>query len=59
MWILVSDVYDQEMEVLQGSILYVTLFVVKINVITICSRNGVDESLCVDLEVLCRSKHKV
>ena len=40
-----SDFYDQEMGVLQGSILPVTLFIVKINSITSCLRNGVDKSL--------------
>ena len=50
-----SDFYDQEMGVPQGSILSVTLFIVKINSITSCIRNGVDKSLFVD--DLYRSKH--
>ena len=36
------------MGVPQGSILSVTLFIVKINSITSCIRNGVDKSLFVD-----------
>ena len=43
-----SDFYDQEMGVPQGSILSVTLFIVKINSITNCIRNGVAKSLFVD-----------
>ena len=43
-----SDFYDQESGVPQGSILSVTLFIVKINSITSCIRNGVDKSLFVD-----------
>ena len=43
-----SDFYDQEMGVPQGSILSVTLFIVKINSITSCIRNGVDKSLFID-----------
>ena len=42
-----SDLYDQEMGVPQGSILFGTLFIVKINSITRCIRNGVDKSLFV------------
>ena len=41
------DFYNQEM-VLQGSISSVTRFIVKINSITSCIRNGVDKSLFVD-----------
>ena len=53
-----SDSYDQEMGVPQGSILSVTLFIVKINSITSCIRNGVDKSLFVDdFGVSHRSKH--
>ena len=53
-----SDFYDQEMGVPQGSILSVTLFTVKINSITSCIRNGVDKSLFVDdFGVSYRSKH--
>ena len=53
-----SDFYDQEMGVPQGSILSVTLFIVKINSITRCIRNGVDKSLFVDdFGVSYRSKH--
>ena len=40
-----SDFYDQEMGVPQGSILSVILFIAKINSITSCIRNGVDISL--------------
>ena len=43
-----SDFYDEEMGVLQGSISSVTLFIVKINSITNFIRNGVDKSLFVD-----------
>ena len=53
-----SDFYDQEMGVPQGSILSVTLFIVKINSITSCIRNGVEKSLFVDdLGVSYRSKY--
>ena len=53
-----SDFYDQEMGVPQGSILSVTLFIVKINSFTSCIRNGVDKSLFVDyFGVAYRSKH--
>ena len=46
------------MVVPQGSILSVTLFIVKINSITSCIRNGVDKSLFVDdFGVSYRSKH--
>ena len=43
-----TDFYDLEMGDPQGSILSVTLFIVKINSITSCIRNGVDKSLFVD-----------
>ena len=53
-----TDFYDQEMGVPQGSILFVTLSIVKINSITRCIRNGVDKSLFVnDFCVSYRSKH--
>ena len=53
-----SDFYYQEMGVPQGSILSLTLFIVKINSITSCIRNGVDKSLFVDdFGVSYRSKH--
>ena len=53
-----SDFYGQEMGVPQGSILSVTLLVVKINSITSCIKNGVDKSLFVDeFGVSYRSKH--
>ena len=53
-----SDFYDQEMGAPQGSILSGTLFIVKINSITRCIRNGVDKSLFVDdFGVSYRSKH--
>ena len=53
-----SDFYDQEMGVPQGSILSVTLFIVKINSITRCIRNGIDKSPSVDdFGVSYRSKH--
>ena len=56
--ISLSDFYDQEMGVPQGSILSVTLFIVKINSITSYIRNGVDKSLFVDdFGVSYRSKH--
>ena len=48
-------VYDQEMGVVQGSILSVTLFIVKINSITSCIRNGVDK--CLFFDVSYQSKH--
>ena len=48
MWTSLSVFYDQEVGVPQGSILSGTLFIVKINSITICIRNGVDKSLFVD-----------
>ena len=41
-----AEFYDQEIGVSQGSILSVTPFIVKINSITRCMRNGVDKSLC-------------
>ena len=43
-----SDFYDQEMGVPQGSILSVTLFLIKINSIASCIKPGVDCSLFVD-----------
>ena len=53
-----SDFYDQEMGVLQSSILSVTLFIVKINSITRCFRNGADKSLFLDdFGVSYRSKY--
>ena len=53
-----SDFYDQEMGVPQGSILSVILFIVKINTITRCIRNGVNKSLFVDdFGVSYHSKH--
>ena len=46
------------MRVPQGNIFSVTLFIVKINSITSCIRNGVDKSLFVDdFRVSYRSKH--
>ena len=44
----ISDTWDQELKVPQGSILSVTLFVVKINSITSCTRYGVDNLLLVE-----------
>ena len=53
-----SDFYDQEMGVPQEKILSVTLFIVKINSITRCIRNDVDNSLFVDdFAVAYHSKH--
>ena len=53
-----SDLYDQEMGVPQGSILSVTLFIVKINSIISCIENGVDKSLFVDdFGVAYQSRH--
>ena len=53
-----SDFYDQEMGVPKVGILSVSLFIVKINSITRCIRNGVDKSLFVDdFGVSYRSKH--
>ena len=54
-----SDIYDQEIGVPQRSILSVNLFIVKINSISNCIRNGVDKSLFVvdDFGVSHRSKH--
>ena len=46
--------YDKAMGVAQGSILSVSLFIVKINSVTSCIRNGVDKSLLVSY----RSQHK-
>ena len=52
-----SDFYDQEMGVPQGSILSVTLLIVKINSITRCIRNGLT-SLCLLITLAShRSKH--
>ena len=48
-----SDAYDQEMGVPQGSILSVTLFIIKINSIVDCIKPGVDCSLYVDDFHLC------
>ena len=42
-----SDLYDQEMGVPLGSILFGTLFIVKINGITRCIRTSVDKPLFV------------
>ena len=53
-----SDFYDQEMRVPQGSILSVTLFIVKINSTTSCIKIGVEKSLFVDdFGVSYRFKH--
>ena len=43
-----SDFYEQEMGVPQGSFSSVTLFIVKINSITSCIRISVDKSLFLD-----------
>ena len=52
-----SDLYDQEMGVPQGSILSVTLFALKINGIVNCINPGTDCSLFVDdFSACCRSK---
>jgi hypothetical protein len=48
-----SDVYQQEMGVPQGSILFVTLFILKINPIVECLPPGVRSSLYVDDFVIC------
>ena len=53
-----SDFYDQEIGVPQKSILSVNPFIVKINSISNCIRNGVDKSLFVDdFGVSHQSKH--
>jgi len=53
-----SQLYDQDMGVPQGSILSVTLFGLKINSIVKCISPGVECSLFVDDFVICyRSKH--
>ena len=53
-----SDLYDQEMGVPQGSILSVTLFALKINGIVNCINPGTESSLFVDdFSACCRSKH--
>ena len=52
-----SDLYDQEMGVPQGSILSVTLFALKINGIVNCINPGTESSLFVDdFSACCRSK---
>ena len=52
-----SDLYDQEMGVPQGSILSVTLFGLKINDIVKCVNPGTESSLFVDdFAACCRSK---
>jgi len=48
-----SDLFDQEMEVLQGAILSVTLFILKINSIIKCLPAGVRGSLYVDDFCIC------
>ena len=48
-----SDSHPQEMGVPQGSILWVTLFLVKINSIAQCLKPGVDCSLYVDDFQIC------
>jgi len=48
-----SDVYEQEMGVPQGSVLSVTLFSIKINSIVNCLHTGIDCSLYVDDFVIC------
>ena len=53
-----SDAFDQEQGVPQGSILSVTLFIIKINSIISCIRPGTDCSLFVDDFNICyRSKN--
>ena len=53
-----SEFHDQEMGVPKGTILSVTLFIVKLNSITRCIRNSFDKSLLVDeFGVSYRSKH--
>ena len=54
------DSHPQEMDVPQGSILSVTLFLVKINSITQCLKPGVDCSIYVDDFQICyRSKMSI
>ncbi len=48
-----SDTFDQDTGVPQGSILSVILFIVKINSITNCMRPGIDSSLFVDDFTIC------
>ena len=48
-----SEIYDQEEGVPQGSILAVTLFSIKINSIMKCLGNGIDGSLYVDDFLIC------
>ena len=48
-----SEIYDQEKDVPQGSILAVTLFSIKINSIMKCLGNGIDGSLYVDDFLIC------
>ena len=48
-----SEIYDQEEGVPQGSILAVTLFSIKINSIIKCLGNGIDGSLYVDDFLIC------
>ena len=48
-----SEIYDQEEGVPQGSILAVTLFSIKINSIMKCLGNGIDGALYVDDFLIC------
>ena len=53
-----SDFYDQEKGVPEGSILSDTMFIVMTNINTSCIRNGADKSLFVDeFGVSYQSKH--
>ena len=53
-----SDFYDQEKGVPEGSILSDTMFIVMTNINTSCIRNGTDKSLFVDdFGVSYQSKH--
>ena len=54
-----SDTYDQEMGVPQGSILSVTLFIIKINSIVDCISPDVDSSLYVDDFHICYRSRKM